>query len=91
MIGKGEIRRRILDLRNAMTTAEIGAGSDAIVKGLTELGRIRRASSLKQGCSLIFIRHLLRCLNPTESQINTSGGSAPKPPPGDHGSPRSPR
>jgi 5-formyltetrahydrofolate cyclo-ligase len=46
MIGKAEIRKRILHMRNAMTPEEIAVGSDAIVKRLTELARIRQASTL---------------------------------------------
>ncbi len=46
MTDKGDIRKRILRARNAMTRAEIASGSLAIVKRLTELDQIRRASTL---------------------------------------------
>ena len=46
MDGKGEIRRRILKLRNAMPREEIAAASLEIVKKLTEMEEIRRASTL---------------------------------------------
>jgi 5-formyltetrahydrofolate cyclo-ligase len=46
MSSKAEIRKRILRLRNTMTQEEIRAGSDAIVKRLTELSALRRASAL---------------------------------------------
>lgn len=46
MNDKGDIRIRILRARNAMTREEIGSGSAAIVKRLTELDQIRRASTV---------------------------------------------
>ena len=46
MTDKGDIRKRILQVRNAMTREEIVSGSLAIVKRLTELDQIRRASTL---------------------------------------------
>jgi 5-formyltetrahydrofolate cyclo-ligase len=46
MSSKAKIRTRIIRLRNAMTREEITAGSDAIVKRLTELAGLRRASTL---------------------------------------------
>ncbi|MFH2075633.1 MAG: 5-formyltetrahydrofolate cyclo-ligase, partial [Pseudomonadota bacterium] len=46
MDGKREIRRRILTLRNAMPREEITAASLEIVKKLTEMEEIRRASTL---------------------------------------------
>ncbi len=46
MTDKGEIRKRILQMRNAMTREAITSGSLTIVKRLTELDQIRRASTL---------------------------------------------
>jgi 5-formyltetrahydrofolate cyclo-ligase len=46
MTDKGEIRKRILRVRNAMTREEIAAGSCAIVKRLITLEQIQRASTL---------------------------------------------
>ena len=46
MNDKGDIRKRILRPRDAMTREEIASGSRAIVKRLTELDQIRRASTL---------------------------------------------
>jgi len=46
MDGKGEIRRRILKLRNAMTPEEIQAKSGKIVQRLKELREIRESSTL---------------------------------------------
>ncbi len=46
MTDKGDIRKRILRTRNAMTREEIASGSRAIVKRLTELDQIRGASTL---------------------------------------------
>ncbi|MFH2075236.1 MAG: 5-formyltetrahydrofolate cyclo-ligase, partial [Pseudomonadota bacterium] len=46
MDGKGEIRRRILKLRNAMTPEEIQAKSGEIVQWLKELREIRKSSTL---------------------------------------------
>jgi len=46
MVNKAEIRKRILQARNAMTPEEIAAGSLAIVKRLVDLEEIRRASTL---------------------------------------------
>ena len=46
MDGKGEIRKRVLQARNAMTAEEIAAGSRTIVKRLVELEEILRASTL---------------------------------------------
>jgi 5-formyltetrahydrofolate cyclo-ligase len=46
MTGKGEIRKRMLQVRNSMTREEIAIRSFAIFKGLKELGEIRRASTL---------------------------------------------
>jgi len=46
MDGKREIRKRILALRNAMPREEIAAASLEIVKKLTEMEQIRRASTL---------------------------------------------
>jgi 5-formyltetrahydrofolate cyclo-ligase len=46
MYSKAEIRKRILQTRNAMTREEIAAGSLAIVKRLVDLEEIRRASTL---------------------------------------------
>jgi len=46
MDGKREIRKRILALRNAMPREEIAAASLEIVKKLTEMEEIRRASTL---------------------------------------------
>ncbi len=46
MTDKGDIRKRILRARNAMTREEIASGSRAIVKRLAELDQIRRASTL---------------------------------------------
>jgi 5-formyltetrahydrofolate cyclo-ligase len=46
MFDKSEIRKRILQARNAMTQEEIAAGSFAIVKRLVDLEEIRRASTL---------------------------------------------
>ena len=46
MDSKAEIRKRILQARNAMTREEIAAGSLAIVKRLADLEEIRRASTL---------------------------------------------
>jgi 5-formyltetrahydrofolate cyclo-ligase len=46
MVGKEDIRRRVLQARNAMTREEIAAGSLAIVERLIELDQIRRAPTL---------------------------------------------
>jgi 5-formyltetrahydrofolate cyclo-ligase len=46
MVGKEDIRRRVLQARNAMTREELAAGSLAIVKRLAELDQIRGASTL---------------------------------------------
>ena len=46
MTDKGDIRKRILQVRNAMTREAIVSGSLAIVKRLTELDQIRRASTV---------------------------------------------
>lgn len=46
MTGKKEIRKRILQLRNAMTSDEIATKSDEIVRRLTGLPEIRDASIL---------------------------------------------
>ena len=46
MIDKEEMRKRVLQARNAMTRGEIAAGSLAIVKRLADLEVIRRASTL---------------------------------------------
>jgi 5-formyltetrahydrofolate cyclo-ligase len=46
MTDKGDIRNWILQVRNAMTPQAIASGSLAIVKRLTELDQIRRASTL---------------------------------------------
>jgi 5-formyltetrahydrofolate cyclo-ligase len=46
MIGKGDIRKRILRVRNAMTPEDISAGSVAIVRRLADLAQVRRASTL---------------------------------------------
>ena len=46
MVGKAEIRKSILQTRNAMTREEIAAASQEIVKKLTEMEEIRRASTL---------------------------------------------
>jgi len=46
MVSKGEIRKRILRLRNAMPREEIEAASMEIVKKLTEMEEIQRASTL---------------------------------------------
>ncbi len=63
MSSKAEIRKRILRLRNAMTREVISAGSDAIVKRLTELAGLRRASTLMVFLSYgseVFIDDLIR-------------------------------
>ena len=46
MTDKGDIRKRMLEVRNVMTGGEIASGSRAIVKRLAELDQIRRASTL---------------------------------------------
>jgi 5-formyltetrahydrofolate cyclo-ligase len=46
VIGKGDIRIRILRVRNAMAREAVASGSLAIVKRLTELDQIRQASTL---------------------------------------------
>jgi len=46
MCDKAEIRKSMLQARNAMTREEIAAGSLAIVKRLVDLEEIRRASTL---------------------------------------------
>lgn len=46
MADKGEIRKKILDLRNAMLPEEIAAKSGVIVRRLTELREFRDASTL---------------------------------------------
>ena len=46
MTDKWDIRKQILQVRNAMTREAIASGSLAIVKRLTELDQIRRASTL---------------------------------------------
>ena len=46
MVGKAEIRKSILQTRNAMTREEIAAASLAFVKRLVDLEAIRRASTL---------------------------------------------
>jgi 5-formyltetrahydrofolate cyclo-ligase len=46
MADKGEIRKKILDLRNAMLPGEIAAKSGEIVRRLTELRELRDASTL---------------------------------------------
>ena len=46
MVGKAEIRKSILQTRNAMTREEIAAASLAIMKRLIDLEAIRRASTL---------------------------------------------
>jgi 5-formyltetrahydrofolate cyclo-ligase len=46
MTDKGDIRRRILQARNAMAGGELASGSRVITRRLTELDQIRRASTL---------------------------------------------
>ena len=46
MTDKGDIRKRIMRARNAMTEEEIATGGRAIVKRLTALEQIRQASTL---------------------------------------------
>jgi 5-formyltetrahydrofolate cyclo-ligase len=46
MIDKGDIRKRILGMRNAMTREDIATGSRAIVRRLADLAQVRRASTL---------------------------------------------
>jgi 5-formyltetrahydrofolate cyclo-ligase len=46
MTDKGDIRKRILQARNAMAGGELASGSRVIVRRLTELDQIRRASTL---------------------------------------------
>jgi 5-formyltetrahydrofolate cyclo-ligase len=46
MIGKGEIRQRIMKLRDALTPEEVAAKSGVIVRRLSELQEFREASTL---------------------------------------------